>query len=51
LNQVVDNIQVEHVESIELRVLIGKPTQLVITTIESSQPIQLVVELVLIKNT
>jgi hypothetical protein len=26
LDQVIDNIQVEHVESIELVVLIGKPT-------------------------
>ncbi len=50
LDQVIDNIQVEHVESIELVVLIGKPTQLVITVIESSQHVQLVIEHIQIEN-
>jgi hypothetical protein len=50
LDKVIDNIQVEPIMSIELVVSIAEPTQPMVVTIESSQPIQLVVELVQIEN-
>jgi hypothetical protein len=43
LDHVIDNVQVEYVEPI---VPIVQPTQLVVTTTKSIQPIQHVVELV-----
>jgi hypothetical protein len=43
LDQVIDNVQVEYVEPV---VPIVQPTQLVVTTTKSIQPIQHVVELV-----
>jgi hypothetical protein len=43
LDQVIDNVQVEYVEPV---VPIVQPTQLVVTTTKSIQPVQHVVELV-----
>jgi len=43
LDHVIDNVQVEYVEPV---VPIVQPTQLVVTTTKSIQPIQHVVELV-----
>ncbi len=50
LDQVIDSIQVEPIESIEPIVPIVETTQLIVVAEESSQPIQLIVELVHVKN-
>jgi hypothetical protein len=50
LDQVIENIQVELIDSIEHLVPILKPTQLVVAIIELSQPIQHIVELVQVEN-
>jgi len=50
LDQVIDKIQVEPVESIEPIELIIKPTQLVVVVAKSSQPVQLFIEPVHVEN-
>ncbi len=50
LDQVIDNIQVELVESIELIVPITKPTQTIVVVAKSSQLVQPIVELVHVEN-
>ncbi len=50
LDQVIDNIQVEPIESIEFVILITEPTQPIVVVAKLSQPIQPIVEHVHVKN-
>jgi hypothetical protein len=50
LDQVIDNIQVEPIESIEHVVPITEPTQPIVVVAKSSQPIQPIIEHVHVKN-
>ncbi len=50
LDQVIDNIQVEPIESIEPVVPITKPTQPIVIVAKSSKPIQPIVEPIHVKN-
>jgi hypothetical protein len=50
LDKVIDNIQVENVESTKPIVPITKPTQPIVVATKSSQPVQPIVELVQIEN-
>ncbi len=50
MDQVIDNIQVEHVVFAKPIVPIAKPTQPIVVTTKSFQPVQLVVEPMQIEN-
>jgi len=50
LDKVIDNIQVEPIEFVKLIVAVAEPTQHVVVATKPSQHVQLVVELVQIKN-
>ncbi len=50
MDQLIDNIQVELLESTELVIAIAKPTQPMVVPTKSSQLVQLVIEPVQIEN-